>query len=132
MSPVLVVDGDAIAREEVTTMLERAGYEALSLPDVYLALARIRAAPPDLVVCDAGEATGGALWLLKTVRDAFPDVPFLMLAEKAEEWDDDVLNTALTRGASDAVLKPIEQERLIAAVERLLPDDMRKGGAPGD
>src|ERR1700746_814560 len=52
MARVLVVDDHAANRELLVTLLKHAGHEPLEAADGYLALAQVRAARPDLVICD--------------------------------------------------------------------------------
>ena len=52
MARVLVVDDHASNRDLVVALLTHAGHESLEAADGHLALAQVRAARPDLVICD--------------------------------------------------------------------------------
>lgn len=129
MTRVLVVDEDPRIRELITSVLLSAGHEASSVPDVYLALAHIRAGAPDLLISDVVASDHGGLWLLQAVRVQFPEVPIIMMADEPDEGDD-LLHRALSLGASDTLLKPVHEGRLRAAVERLLGADDAEAEPP--
>jgi len=121
MPRILVVDADAGVRDRLTTVLLDDGYEAEAVSGLADALRCLDRAPSDLVISDCAE--GGGLRLLAKVRERFPELPVVMMADGDPEQWEDVLRTALLRGASDTLLKPLDEGRVRAAVTRLLAEE---------
>ncbi|MEM7413225.1 MAG: diguanylate cyclase [Myxococcota bacterium] len=81
------------------------------------ALASIERVTPDLILSDLQMEGMSGLDLLDRVRRSVPDVPFVLLTAHASV---ESAVQALRRGATDYLEKPVQQEHLVALVERLL------------
>jgi len=114
---VVLVDDHALCRNGLTELLQhRGGMEvlaALSDPDqVVDVLGRHR---PDLVVLDLRMPQMDGLALLRRLRTEGVDTPALILTMSDSEAD---LAAALRAGARGYLLKDMEPEEVITAIER--------------
>jgi DNA-binding response OmpR family regulator len=113
---ILVVDDDAITRELVRTVLERAGHDVHEAPDGRAGLRELYAATPDLVILDVDMPELDGWAMLERVRD-LSDVPVLMLTAHETELE---RVRGLQGGADDYVAKPFGHQELVARVDALL------------
>lgn len=111
---VLVVDADLATRARVTAILSSAGYEAISAPDGNVALAMSVRCRPDLVISSLGVGGPAGRQLAARLSVAFAeDAPPLVILTEDDSWDDE-------DGPIRVVPKPVDRERLLAAVRPLL------------
>jgi DNA-binding response OmpR family regulator len=115
-SRILVVDDDAVTREVLCGVLERAGHDVREAADGRAGLRNLYAAAPDLVILgvEMPELDGWAT--LERIRD-LTDVPVLMLTMRETELE---CVRGLRGGADDYVVKPIGRQELVARVHALL------------
>jgi signal transduction histidine kinase/DNA-binding response OmpR family regulator len=118
LSPlVLVVDDDPNSRELIRSVLETAGYRAITADSGAAALRAACEQRPDLITLDLlmPEGNGfGTLYELKTAyRDSLPPVIIVSVV------DDRATGFAL--GAADYLVKPVTRDDLLTAVRRHLP-----------
>jgi DNA-binding response OmpR family regulator len=118
---ILVVDDDAITRELLREILERAGHEVREAPDGRAGLRELYAATPELVILDVSMPELDGWATLERIRDV-SDVPVLMLTAREGELE---RVRGLQGGADDYVVKPFGSQELIARVHALL----RRAGA---
>ena len=117
---VLVVDDEEEMRAFLVAALRLAEAEVEVTGDAPTALARVLAAPPDVLISDIGMAEQDGYALLGAVR-ALPAakggcVPAVALTAYARESD----RAAATRAGFDAhVAKPVEPAEMLALVARL-------------
>lgn len=117
-SPVaLVVEDDATLAEALTTALEVHGYRVEAVGDGRVALERIRAAAPDVVLLDVMLPGLDGLAVCRTVRAAGDRTPILMLTARSAVAD---RIDGLDAGADDYLPKPFDLDELIARVRALL------------
>lgn len=116
MAKIYVIEDDASLCAELTYLLVREGYEAVSCDNFAHAAERALAASPDLVLLDLTlPGTDGQL-VCREIRAA-SDVPIVVLTSRVTEADE-VASIAL--GADDFVTKPLRARVLIAHVEAVL------------
>ncbi len=118
---ILIVDDDAITREVVRGVLERAGNEVREAVDGREGLRELYAAPPDLVILDVEMPELDGWATLERIRD-LSDVPVLMLTAHMTELE---RVRGLREGADDYVVKPFGHQEIVARVQALL---RRAGG----
>lgn len=92
----------------------------------------IQKSKPDVVLLDmnfkAGINTGNeGLYWLSEVKKIYPDLPVVLFTAYA---DIDLAVEALKRGASDFVVKPWDNQRLMDSLYQAMGADSRKGNAP--
>jgi DNA-binding response OmpR family regulator len=115
-SPIVVADDDAVGRELVSRVLEKAGHPTVTAPDGERAWALIQQAKPPLAVLDwdMPHLTGiDVLRRVKLTVDRTP--PYVLLLTSRTEVRDRV--RGLSVGADDYLTKPFEPAELVARVE---------------
>lgn len=114
---ILIVDDKPDVRDSVGEYMRRAGYEAESATCVEEALSRMRAAVFDVVITDIQFPSGlGGLELTQIVRrEHHADVIVMTGYSRDCSYEE-----AVSRGASDFVLKPFRTEELLLRVRRVL------------
>ena len=114
---VLVVEDDEDNGEVMAEVLADAGYEVLRARTGGEALRLLAAGDVDALLTDVGLPVVDGLEVARAVKARAPALPVVVVTGWAER--EDVLRAR--GGAVDAVLvKPIEPEALLAAVERAL------------
>jgi DNA-binding NarL/FixJ family response regulator len=88
--------------------------------DVDVAIQRIRAVKPDVVLLDVHMPGGGGLTVLEAVQATHPDVRFLALS--VSDAAEDVIRL-IRAGARGYVTKTIEPHELVTAIERVHQGD---------
>ena len=124
---VLIVEDEEAIRQVTRRTLERLGYEVLTAADGREGLERLLAEPvePDLVISDVVMPRMGGHELLRAVRSAGRDVPFLFMSGYTEE---EVREDTDDLGGVFVLAKPWTREDLHAAVVGVLARD---GAAAG-
>lgn len=117
---ILCVEDEHALRSDIRAELEASGYVVHEAADGVEALERFAAVRPDLVVCDIHMPRLGGHEVLEQVRargDAGSAVPFVFLTAHA---DRDNQLRGRRAGADDYLLKPIDYDLLLAAIESRL------------
>ena len=116
----LLVEDDAGVRYLVKVILEQAGFRLEALGDAAVARARLRRAPPEIVILDLNMPLGNGIELLGELRTlpAWKAVPVLMLTARGDEA---AVRRAQAAGAGDYLVKPFDPAELIARLGRLCP-----------
>jgi len=123
---VLIVDDDAVTRELLRGVLERAGHEVREAQDGRAGLRELYASSPDLVILDVEMPELDGWATLERIRD-LSDVPVLMLTARETELE---RVRGLHGGADDYVVKPFGHQELVARVQALLRRAGDRGPAP--
>jgi PAS domain S-box-containing protein len=112
---VLIIDDDATARTLLRRHLAKAGYRVEEAADGRTGLERARALRPQVITLDV-MMPGMDGWAVLDALKADPmlaDTPVVMATILDER------RLGLSLGASDYITKPIDRQRLLAAVERV-------------
>lgn len=107
---ILVVDDSKVMRSIIIRKLRQAGFDGHSMDeasDGKSALDAIDAARPDLVLTDWNMPGMSGLDLLRTVRAAGDETPFIFITS---EGTDEMRALALHSGARDLITKPFTAE----------------------
>jgi len=115
-TPIVVADDDAVGRELVSRVLEKAGHATVTAPDGERAWELIQTVKPALAVLDWDMPHLTGLDVLRRVKltvDRTP--PYVLLLTSRTEVRDRV--RGLTVGADDYLTKPFEPAELVARVE---------------
>jgi len=113
---ILVVDDDVDLRSIVREALEREGFTVDEAGDGGLALAKIEALAPELVVLDLHMPALGGLDVLRALGTDHP-TPVIVLSGLDHEADRVI---GLELGADDYVVKPFSPRELVARVRSVL------------
>lgn len=120
MYKVLIVDDEPLIREGLRTIIdwEDYGFTVAGTASAGMdALAKVPQLNPDLMIVDIRMPGMTGLNLMRTVREQYDPAPrFIILSGHA---DFEYARQALTMRADGYILKPLEEEELIAAIVRL-------------
>lgn len=127
---ILVVDDEAPVRFLIEKILQSAGYRVTSVPDGMAALKAAREDPPDLAICDLSMPgiDGFTVCSMLKRNNTFRS-PILVLSGRISEKD---IQAARKAGADTFIPKPVERERLLAAVAEWLAIGEKRAAENGD
>ena len=129
MKHILVADDEAPVRLLIEKILQSAGYRVTSVPDGMAAVKAAREDPPDLVICDLTmPGIDGFTVISMFKRTRTFKAPILVLSGHVREKD---AQDALRSGAEAFIAKPVEREKLLAAVAEWLAKGEQRA-AEGD
>jgi DNA-binding response OmpR family regulator len=131
---ILVVEDDSTIAIGLVAALEHERFTVFHVETGEDALEHIRRDPPDVLICDIMLPGMDGLQVMRKVKDAFHDMPVIMLTARNEEIDRVM---GLEMGADDYVTKPFSVREVLARVkarlraqrgERHMPDQYDFGG----
>src|SRR4051812_139198 len=116
MAQILVVDDEPASRELLVTLLGYQGHRVLAACDGAEGLTRTRAERPDLIITDIlmPELDGYALATHVRADPALAHIPIIF--STAIDLGAEVRQLAAAAGVAQIVMKPIEPEKMLAAV----------------
>jgi two-component system sensor histidine kinase/response regulator len=123
---ILCIEDEAGLRMMIRLMLENAGYEIFEAADGKEGLDHALKIAPDLIVCDIRMPGMDGFEVLEQLRkhEATAQIPFVFLTGEDPRTN---LRKGMNLGANDFILKPINEEDLIKAVQvRMEESDRRK------
>ena len=112
---LLIVDDDALARENLRTVFEGAGHRIISVEDAPSALRLLRKQPCDLVMLDVElpDVDGLALCRLLRAQPAMQQLPVVVFSASDSE---DRKVAAFDAGVDDYIVKPSTPRELLSRV----------------
>jgi len=115
---ILVVDDVADNLLLLQTVLETEGYDIDTALDGCLALAKIEASPPDLLLLDVMMPDMSGYEVTECIRqnDKLPFIPILLITA----YDEVNVVEGLTKGANGFIRKPIDFDLLLTKVREIL------------
>lgn len=116
MNKILIVEDEALIREELGTLLSNAGFAVGYVTDFANTLAQIKTEAPDLILLDINLPGQNGYSICPSVR-RFSDVPVLFLTGRSTTMDE---LQALTLGGDDFISKPCNIPILLARIHALL------------
>jgi DNA-binding NtrC family response regulator len=127
VATILIADDDAVQRRLVENMVQRCGYDAVTVDSGDAALAHLinpDTKPVDALVLDLVMPGLDGMGVLARIRDAGLDVP--VIVQTAHGGIDNVVS-AMRAGAHDFVVKPVGIERLQVSLRNALNASALKG-----
>ncbi len=117
---IITVDDAATMRKMVSFTLKGAGYEIFEAGDGVEALTVLRDRVVDLVITDVNMPNMDGLELTRQLRalPAYARVPIVLLTTESDPAKKLLGRTA---GATGWIVKPFNQEQLLALVAKVLP-----------
>ncbi len=123
---ILIADDDAVQRRLVENMVQKCGYETITVDSGDAAIAMLTApdAQIDAVVLDLVMPGLDGMGVLAKIRDAGLNIP--VIVQTAHGGIDNVVS-AMRAGAQDFVVKPVGVERLQVSLRNALNTSALKG-----
>lgn len=114
---VLVVDDDPLVRDLLVQFLSLRGYRALGVKDGHDALQMVGNVPPDVILLDMIMPGMSGIEVLQALREKeYPGSVIIMTGSHNEE----LLEDAWALGPQEVLVKPIDLERLLTAIQLVL------------
>ena len=124
-APVYVIDDDAAVLDSTAFLLTAFGFECRIFPAANTFLAQVGELAPGCVLTDLRMPEIDGWALLAALRERAIDWPIvLMSSENGAELAD----RARASGFSQFVEKPIDGDKLVAAIRQMQADNGRAGG----
>jgi DNA-binding NtrC family response regulator len=120
MARILVVDDDYAARRTLERLLARLGHDVTLAADAGEADRAVASEVPDLVLLDLGLPDRDGLELLDTWREAGGPRSAVIVVSARDDMGSTV--TAVQKGAFDYLIKPLDIDALVTAVDRALEE----------
>lgn len=116
---ILLIEDDAQLRNTISSLLEKNGYEVLSLAEGDKAVRVIPVYKPNLILCDINMPNFDGFWVLHESRKIklAAIIPFIFISSNAERLD---IRTGMDLGADDYLTKPFTPAELLNAVNARL------------
>ena len=118
---VLIVDDEPDIRKVVRMTLQKAGYEVLEAENGEKAIETINSGENrlllDIIICDIRMPKVNGIEAIAYFRQNYPRVPLIVLTGFP---DTDMATSLLRQGVVDYLVKPVEGEKLRAAVGRAM------------
>src|SRR5689334_12236072 len=124
---ILIADDDAVQRRLLENMVQRCGYEAITVDSGDAAVARLidpEAPSIDALVLDLMMPGLDGMGVLDKIRDSGLSIP--VVVQTAHGGIDNVVS-AMRAGAHDFVVKPVGMERLQVSLRNALNTSALKG-----
>lgn len=121
MACVLVVDDVPVVRLVICKILRHGGHSVIEAADGVEALQQLRNHRPDAVLTDLWMPGLDGLGLISTLRRDYHDLPVVAITGGAPNAPLEAsIATAFEHGVSSVVIKPVDKDELIAAIDAAL------------
>lgn len=116
---ILLIEDDALLRENTAELLELYDYEVIKASNGRLGIEKAKEEQPDVIVCDImmPELDGYSVLKLLYEEENTNLIPFIFLSAKTERKD---VRHGMNLGADDYITKPFSEDELISAIESRL------------
>jgi DNA-binding NarL/FixJ family response regulator len=129
MTKVLIIEDEPQTRENLALTLQMEGYEAVTAANGRIGLETAAREKPDVILCDVSMPELDGHGVLRSLRAApeTANIPFIFLTARGEKQDQ---RCGMNLGADDYMVKPVEPDDLLAAIQaRLLRQRMTADAA---
>lgn len=116
MKRIAIVEDEALMRDELETMLKKAGYETEAVCDFETAAECLLELSPDLVLLDLNLPGAGGFQICRSIKQK-SSIPVVVLTSR-DQMKDELL--ALDLGADEYLTKPCRRERLLARISNVM------------
>ena len=113
----LVVDDDRAVRSALRVNLAKAGFDVRLADCAEAALDELEDREPDVVLTDVKMPGMGGLALLEVIKSRTPETRVVLMTGHGSVED---AVTAMKRGASDYIIKPISKNELLIVLDKAL------------
>jgi CheY-like chemotaxis protein len=114
---MLIIDDDAVFCEIADQLFSSLGYTVRCAEDGFEALAMMKEALPDIVICDLNMPRMSGFELLSIVRRRFPQIPVIAMSGEyvGAEWPEGVIADAYLQKGNDG-----SPQALVMKIKELL------------
>ncbi len=112
---ILVVDDDPIVLKSTSNLLEQYGYNVIASSNVNDAIQNLQTNNIAVVVTDIVMPHISGIKLLQKVHDTAPQIPVILITAYL---DPDKMIEAIKLGAFDFIIKPMNIDLFILAIEK--------------
>src|SRR5713101_6862693 len=120
MTRILLIDDDALARDMLRQMLERAGYDVVDAASGREGLQQYQASAIDLIITDILMPDQDGLETIQELRRLAPEAKIIAISGGGQTGLLDLLPVAEKLGAQCTLRKPLRRQELLEAVRQLL------------
>lgn len=118
MIKMVVIDGNAISRNLLTTLLINGGYDVIGDGNTSSAsLAAMARLKPQVVCIDLGPMADGGMQLLDDLRAALPKALYFLVSAN---MDADTVQAALARGVNGFIVKPFKGDTVLSTIRNAI------------
>jgi len=116
MKKVLLIEDDAILRENTAELLELSDYDVITAPNGMIGIKKAKETLPDIIISDImmPELDGYGVLEYLSKENTTKYIPFIFLSAKTERQD---IRKGMNLGADDYITKPFGEDELISAIE---------------
>jgi two-component system, LuxR family, response regulator FixJ len=125
---VYVVDDDESVRQSLARLLRAAGYQAESCASAAEFMARVRCDGPACAVIDVRMPDVSGFELFQQLQERCPGLPVVFITGHG---DVAMADRAVKAGATEFLVKPVDEAVLLRAVDRALAGASRQRLTPG-
>ncbi len=118
MAKLLLVEDNEMNRDMLSRRLERKGYAVVCAVDGEQAVKMAESENPMLILMDMSLPVLDGWEATKRIKASSPRVPIIALTAHAMEGDE---RRAREAGCDDYDTKPVELDRLLGKIQKLLP-----------
>lgn len=123
---ILVAEDNDFVRMQIVKYLQDAGHETLEANDGDAALKVIKSEKVDMTIVDVRMEPVDGFDFIRSIRGLDMQIPVILVTG---DNSPDILEKSGDFGVSAMLVKPVEKERLVKAVERSLAMVKRKMGS---
>jgi len=119
MKKVLLIEDDAVVRENTAELLELANYKVFTAANGKIGVSEAKKQLPDIILCDImmPELNGYGVLQILSKEPETRHIPFIFLSAKTEHKD---IRKGMDLGADDYITKPFDESELFSAIESRL------------
>lgn len=119
MKRVLLIEDDAILRDNTAELLELSHFDVMKAPNGKIGIDTAKQQLPDIVVCDImmPEIDGYGVLAALSKDATTRHIPFIFLSAKTEHKD---VRKGMDLGADDYITKPFTEDELITSIDSRL------------
>lgn len=126
MAKILVIENDVTFLDLLRVHLASTGHEVETAEDAALGLRAIIENAPDLIILDMFVPYLDGIEVLEALRTdpATAPIPVVVLTGTRDE---EIYARALKLGVADYLTKPVQREKLLQAIDAILPRPLASG-----
>lgn len=115
-SKILIAEDEEVIRQELKTLFEQAGYQAVLAEDFQGLLPQVQREQPDLVLLDVNLPGCCGFELCAHIREQL-ETPVIFLTSRTDSMDE---LTGILKGGDDYITKPYQAQILLARIGAVL------------